>query len=487
MFRSILCYKIDIVGDESGEENGEYILPVIENKEYVCVAKSSLCAFYLPKCNRKETDSVHVENVKLDLKPRANEIVIAPVIHITSQALTISEDKPAMIELMKTVELSEKQGNNLIILFSRAIPVKLQDWKELGVESHSEELNDRIRFKVRQLGFFTAIARCQMQPLSSSAKLSPGESDTSDPIELVIPGVSEFKMQIPHTNVLTEATVSATAHYDDAILCMESNEHRLATACVTFEPQNLNFDKPIQVSLVIPGYDEIMKRYPKAEIQFLSGATNTESSKRGLEWEINHATDFQISRHGNNFIATTQSNYLCPLKFMWRGIPTNHQELGPKHEYHKSIMQNSVKGFSARCQVFMSGVTHVRSEHLFSFNIAVLVYPYQASKAYENLDQYDYSLMDSGSFPCQFKGSELNCILELKECLFPGSKADNTEQTSTASLSGNFCSRMEFEVELHESVKLKGVLGNLFIKHADEKTHILRLRLVSHNEFCIYK
>ena len=462
----------------SEKDTGEHplSLPIMENENYVCVANSSLFALYLPKC--KDAVIMHAENVKLDLKPRANEIVITPVVHITSEALTISRDKPAIVELMKIIELSEKQKNELVILFSSGIPVNRQDWKELGVENHCELLTDRIRFQAMQLGFFTAIARYQLQPLYARANLG---SEASDPIELCIPGVSEFKMNIPRTNVLTEATVTATAHYDDATLCMEGNDHRLATACVTFQPPNMKFAEPVPLSLAIPGYDEVMKKYPKAEIQFLSGVTNAES--RELEWEINHTTDFTISRHENKIIATTHSNHLHPLKFLWRGVPISQQELGPKHEYRKSIMKSSVKSFSARCQAFMSYVQHVDSEHLLSFNIAILVYPFQASKAYENLEQYEYSLLDSGSIPYEFKGSDLKCTLELKKRLFPEPQPDNRELISTASLSGNFCSRMEFEIELHESVKLKGVLGNLFIKHGDEMPHKFSLRLVSQHEY----
>ena len=476
---------ICIVADVSENDSDKHVqtLPQMEDENYVCVVSSSLFAVYLPK--GKETVTVHAENVKLDLKLQANEIAIAPVVHVTPAALTIGRDEPAIVELKKIIEISEKQENEVVVLFSRAIPVYFQEWEELGTGSHCELLNDCIRFRVMQLGFFTAIARHQMLPLYAKVNLSPSESETSDPIELTIPGVSEFKMSIPRTNVQTEATVTATAHYDHEILCMEASDHRLATACITFEPQNMELPKPVPLSLVIPGYDEVMKRYPRVELQFLSGVRSHKSHSEDIQWEINHSKDFKISRHENRIFATTHSTHLVPLKFMWRGIPSSQQGLGTKHEYHKSIVKSSVKSFSARCQVFMSCVEHVGSEHLLSFSVAILVYPFQASKAYETLEQYEYSLFDSGSIPYEFKGCDLTCVLKLNRRLFLQPKPENSELISTDSLSGNFCSRMEFEIELHESVKLKGALGNLSIKHGDVMPHKFSLRLVSHIQCCM--
>lgn len=92
--------------------------------------------------------------------------------------------------------------------------------------------------------------------------------------------------------------------------------------------------------------------------------------------------------------------------------------LGPKHEYRKSIAESNIKSISARCQAFMSPITRTGSESLILFNVAVLVYPFQAFKAYENLENYECSLCDSGPMPLEFKGSDLLYTLEIRKRLF---------------------------------------------------------------------
>lgn len=466
--------------DESRQELGEYALPTITKEGYNCVAKSSLCAFYLPI---DYTGTVFVEDVTLDLKPQANEIMIVPVVHITSRGLTISKlkEKPAIVELMKTVELSDTSQNEVVPLFSNVVPSKNLPWKELDADSHCEVLNDRIRFQVTQFGFFTALTR--YQPPRASTRIFPGVNGTSNPIELTIPEVPGFKVQIPSTSVQCEATITATLHYDDPGLCMEGNDYRLATACVEFEPHNLKLKETIPVSLMIPDHTEIIKKYPTAKLQFLCSATHSES--RNFDWEVISEEDFTVTEDGGQCIATVtvQSNF-GPLKGIWRGIGDAFPDLGPKHEYRKAITENNVKSISARCQVFMSPVTRIDSESSISFNIAILVYPFQASKAYEHLENYECSLCDSGPIPYEFKGSSLLHTLEIRKLLIPEAKQNSNKlsYSETASLSGDFCSRTELEIELDASAKLNGgtVLATLFIKHGADKPHKFSLILVSH-------
>lgn len=99
--------------DGSQLETGpdEYTLPIVIKEGYSCAARSSLCVVYL---SEGYIGIVHVENVTLDPKPRADEITVAPVVRVTSNGLTICENSLAIIELMKTVELSDKSQYELI-------------------------------------------------------------------------------------------------------------------------------------------------------------------------------------------------------------------------------------------------------------------------------------------------------------------------------------------------------------------------------------
>ena len=471
-----------MVADDSQKEIDEYVLPIIAKEGYSCVAKSSLCAFYLPK---GYMGTVYVENVTLDPKPRANEVVIAPVVRVTSHRLTISEKKPAIIELMKIVDVSDTSQNELVPLLSNSVPSKNLQWKELDTNSHCEVLNDRIRFQVTQLGFFTALTR--YKPPSGSVSLLPNDKH---PVELTIPEVPGFKVQIPSTSVQSETLIKATLHYDDPVLCTDGKDYCLATACVTIEPRNLRLTETmtIPVTLTIPDYNEIRKKYPNAKPQFLCGTVHTQSKESTtLDWEVVSEEDFIISKNDDNhFAATIQSTSFGPLKGIWRGVSGDYRDLGPKHEYRKSITETKIKSISARCQVFMSPITKMESS--VSFNVAVLVYPFQASKVYKTLENYECSLCDSGPVPYEFKGSDLLYTLEIRKLLFPESKqnARNLSYSETASLSGDFCSRAEFEIEFDASAKLKGgmALANLFIKHSADKPHKFSLILVSHT--CMY-
>ena len=184
------------------------------------------------------------------------------------------------------------------------------------------------------------------------------------------------------------------SHYDDLVLCMEGNDYSLATACVTFEPRKLKFTEKIPVTLTIPDYTEIRKRYPNAKPQFLCGDVDAQS-KESFDWEVVSDEEFTISQNDGQCVATIQSTNFGPLKGIWSGVTSVNPNLGPKHEYRKSIAESNIKSISARCQAFMSPITRTGSESLILFNVAVLVYPFQAFKAYENLENYECSLCDS--------------------------------------------------------------------------------------------
>ena len=393
---------------------------------------------------------------------------------MSSQGLTISEDYPAIIEVTKTVELSDVHRKALVVLFSDSVPSKTRTWKELGPNSRCEILEDRIRFHATQFGFFTAVVRYHLP--STSAKLLPS-AVSNHPLELTIPEIPEFKVLIPSTRVKTETTVKATLHYDDPLLCLEGSDHCLATACVTLEPHNLTFTDTFPVSLKISDYTKITDRYPNAKLQFLYSSAYATGG--ALKWEVMSSDEFTINRDKNHaYIATIQSTKFGSLKGIWRGIPDMAVNLGPKHEYHKSITESEVKSISARCQVFMSPVSTIDSGRLISFIVTALVYPFQTSKAYEYLSNYECSLFDSGPMPYVFKGGDLHFTLEIKRNILPNSPIT---YPASASLPENFCSRAEFEIELDSSAKLGGgtVLGCLMINHGDIRQHKFSLILVN--------
>lgn len=81
------------------------------------------------------------------------EILITPVACITSDNTSLSLEKSAIIELAKTIELSDKEANNKVILLC-ANSGSLE-WRELGSECNCKILKDRISFEVTQYGHYT--------------------------------------------------------------------------------------------------------------------------------------------------------------------------------------------------------------------------------------------------------------------------------------------------------------------------------------------
>lgn len=168
-----------------------------------------------------------------------------------------------------------------------------------------------------QFGFFTALIR--YKPPSASVRIVPGVDATNHPVELTIPEAPGFKMQIPSTSVQSETEIKASLHYDDPVLCMEGNDYSLATACVTFEPRKLKFTEKIPVTLTIPDYAEIRKRYPNAKPQFLCGDVDAQS-KESFDWEVVSDEEFTISQNDGQCVATIQSTNFGPLKGIWSGV-----------------------------------------------------------------------------------------------------------------------------------------------------------------------
>ena len=88
------------------------MLPLTElpKEDYVCVAQNSLCLVYLPQQVNEKLSIETVTDERLYPRIASNEIIITPVVRITPDNASLVLEKPAIIELAKTIELSEKEG-----------------------------------------------------------------------------------------------------------------------------------------------------------------------------------------------------------------------------------------------------------------------------------------------------------------------------------------------------------------------------------------
>ena len=84
-------------------------LPEIPKEGYTCVVQSSV---YLPQGINENLSLEILTDTNLHPKLASNEIQITPVVRITCNNPSLSLEKPAIIELVKTIELSDKEANN---------------------------------------------------------------------------------------------------------------------------------------------------------------------------------------------------------------------------------------------------------------------------------------------------------------------------------------------------------------------------------------
>ena len=228
------------------------------------------CLVYLPQGIDKQlslktvTDTVHP-------KIASHEIRITPVVCITSDNMSLSPEKPAIIELSKTIELSDEEasGNKIILLCSST---ESSEWEEMGSECNCKIFNHRISFEVTHFSIYVVISR---KPLpTSSVKVKPSadihaSDESSTPTELTIPELPGLEICFPSSSVNTdrEIDITATIHYDCPAVCSEDDRSRLASSCIELEPHGITFSKEVSISIPILNYAEVKESHPNAQLQ----------------------------------------------------------------------------------------------------------------------------------------------------------------------------------------------------------------------------
>ena len=87
------------------------MIPIFK-ENYVCVEQSFNCLVYLSKDVNQKFSIVTVTDTNIHPKIASNEIVqieLTPIVRITPDNMTVSLNKPAITELLKNIELSEKE------------------------------------------------------------------------------------------------------------------------------------------------------------------------------------------------------------------------------------------------------------------------------------------------------------------------------------------------------------------------------------------
>ena len=430
------------------------MLPELSSKEdYTCVAQSSSCLVYVSRGFTQELSIETIIESQLHPKLQANEIKLTPVVCILPQEIAFSATKPAIIELMKTVEPSQQNPDHeLVPLYSLTNPF---EWKKLA--SHDcKMLEDRVVFKTTHFGYFTTITQFSLPTASVTV-----EPNVSQPAQLMIQELPGFKMVIPTTSVQSKTEITATVHYEDPTLCDDQSNHSPASACVMLEPHNVQFEDKIMITMPIPNYSQIKRNYPNIKLELW----HTDNTKEGAPVKLKLAEESSITIHQDdncNYLATAYITHFSLITYLWDQVVNTI--------YWLNFFVRKVRG---RCQAFMSCET--RRGSCITFGIAVLLYPFDCNDPYSSLPNYPYILYDS-VLPVTLVAGEMECQIDLDKLLLQSYRSSRNQECYTKScmFPKEFNMRIDFYIELDATAAVgselpAGNLATLSIKQGSDE------------------
>ena len=445
------------------------LLPELPKEGYVCVAQSSDCLVYLPQEINEILSIETVNDSSIHPKIASNEIKITPVVRITSESdnSNLSLEMPAVIELVKTIELSHQERDNKVTGFYANS--ESAEWKELGPESNCRIFKDRVSLVVTHFSLYTVIS--QKPYPSSTVKLKPFNETSipdnypSTPIELIIPELPGFKVQFSpfSINADTETDVTATLLYDSSVVCSDDDKSRLASPVIELVPHGATFTKAVSISIPLPNYTEVKENHPNSQVQIFYARKRSTDTLNELDWSL---VEHIISQdEEGRYVAIVLSQHFSLYQAFLAGCA-----------WTASWFYAPQFCIKQRCQVFMSQETRLNPSQDITFSISVLFYPFKEEP--EPLPpNYDYMLLDSGLLDLSISNSDaLQFEVELNGQLSP---------KTSKSIAGSFRvpgrQQRSFIVELDRQEEVQGSfpMGELSIGVRDQKYHTLILIKVS--------
>ena len=435
---------------------------------YKCKAQTSPCLVYLPQEINEKLSIETVTDTSIHPKIASNEILITPVVRIISDNTSLSLEKPAVIELAKTIELSDKEANNKVIPL--CANSESSEWKELGSDCNCKALKDRISFQVTHFSLYYAVLSRKPYPLST-VRVKPASSDipapehSSAPTELTIPELPGFKVQIPPSSVNAdrETDITATVLYDCPAMCSKDERCRLASSCIELEPHGITFSKAVSITIPIPDYAEVMKNDPNAQLQIFWHSTSCSTNEERNEL-VEH---YILQDEEGRYVAIVQTDHFCDFRAIWKSTKAQFKRLFFKHTFN----------IKARCQVFMSQEKLVQSRLVFS--ISILFNPYK-EEPYPAPHNYKHMLADSDLIDLKVSNSDtIQFGVEFDELLSP---QICKPVAGLFALSGHqqksFTIKLDGKVVLQEGLPM-GELSIGAKEGSEENSHTLTLMKVS--------
>lgn len=456
--RSSSVSSIDTCDSDGATESSS--LPPFEQFQlpsgYATAAESNVCLVFLPEGCKDEVNIELVKDVSLYPKVDSNELLITPVVQISPHGRHFSTEQPAIVVLPHCTKL-EGGGNGsgskqqLVPLYSDSCLGQPTAWGKLDGDCDCQMFRDHVLFKTTHFSLFAVISVLPYP--TASISIGPDHGGL-----LVIPELPGFEVSLPPT--LTEkVTVTATVYYDDAPYSKEDAEHAPASPCIGLEPHGAQFVTPVQVTLPIPNYAEIMRHFPNAELKLWHAQAVLSHPQ---EWEQVDNSSISVEERRGQYVLVFKTTHFSWWETLWDIGRRALQRVG----LGSSVDNSRTRYVSVRIQAFMSPPVRLgRETHTFGLLVTV----YKFGTPLSQLSNYPWSLLDTGSKRIYLRLGPLE--VSIQGCFSALEYEDPTCPLSRSAelieFNGDdFCQRFEFALQLKPGCELlEGVLmGKLRFK-----------------------
>ena len=444
---------------DSNNSAGQIQCPLSEHFQppsgYSPAAATNLCQIYLPEgCE----DNICVELVKdLSLYPKleSNELLVTPVVQITPHGRRFSAEQPAIIWLPHCTKSDVVIGDGHDVMFKQELvpvcsdsgPHQPTTWGKLGSEHCCEMFLDHVIFRTTHFSLFAVVSVLPYP--SASISVGPNYGGTLTVAEL--PG---FEVNLPPSSSAEGLTVTATVYYDDAPYNIESNDRTLASPCVGLEPHGAQFDKPVQITLPIPNYPEILSHFQDAKLELWHATPST--TQRGMSappnpenWELFRNGDISIGERDGIHVLIFTTNHFSWWETLWDIGRRALQRIG----LTPTVDVSRTRYVSVRVQALMSPPVRVgvlgATTDIQTFGLLVAVYKFGAPLT--QLSNYPWSLLDTGSKRIYLQLGQLEVsvqgyfsAMEYEDPTSPLSRSAELIEFN----GDDFCQRFEFALQL---------------------------------------
>lgn len=409
---------------------------------------SQLCQVYLPNDCTEKIQIHEVKDLSLHPKLKDNELLITPVVKITPHGLKFSS-KPAIIVLSHCTKRNHSQPLNLIPMCSNTKHYQATEWTSMCIDSEPpcKIFEDCVMFKTSHFSLFAVVASYPYP--SSSVEVRHGVGG-----ELLIPELPGFSLHV--SNNCIEALsgvvqIRATTYYCDH-LYRASDNLAMASACIGIEPHGMEFNYPVQITIPIPDYTDIISCFPEARLELWCSQESTNGSDdTPSDWEQVRHIDIHVegSECGNFEVVKFSTSHFSWYELLWTICTSPLQKLGLGAANIYGQLASRARYVAIRFQAFISH-PHGKSR---TFGLVVTVYKFGDPLTAPS--NYPLLVAESGTKRVYLKAGDLHVRVE--GCFKASEDVEEKLERNARVLDftgEDFCERFEFALNLKVDVVL---------------------------------